>query len=155
MNIFQSVTVKAPVVVLDAIPIDTVLPETVSPLFGIPTEILPSLLLKVFQSAEVKSPVTQLVAFAIEKLTFGHTLAPVPFVTESAGVEELIFQNVSVFCLLLKVFQSADESHPLDEVLACIIAACLLLNVFQSALERYPLLPLLACDILNIPEPEL
>jgi hypothetical protein len=34
--------------------------------------------------------------------------------------------------LLLKVFQSVDESHPLAVVLDCTIEFCLLLKVFQS-----------------------
>ena len=129
LKVFQSARERAPVDEVPASPRLKVEPVTVSPLLGAETLILPSFELNVFQSVEVKSPVTQLVAFAIEKLTFGHTLAPVPLLTESAGVAELIFPKISAFCFPLKVF--------------------------QSALERYPFVPVVACEILNTHEPEL
>ena len=57
--------------------------------------------------------------------------------------------------LLLKVFQSEEESHPLAEVVACTIAFCLVLNIFQSATERAPVVVLLAILIPKSPVPEL
>ena len=64
----------------------------------------------------MRSPVDPLEEFAIEKLTFGQTLAPVPFITERAEVEEVIFPKVIAFCLELNIFQSVLESAHVVEV---------------------------------------
>jgi hypothetical protein len=69
--------------------------------------------LNMFQSAEERSPVVATPAVPIESETLGQTVAPVPFMTMSSGVEEVIFPNVRAFCLLLNMFQSVDESAPL------------------------------------------
>ena len=46
--------------------------------------------------------------------------------------------------LLLKIFQSEEESQPLAEVVACTRAFCFALNIFQSATERAPVVEILA-----------
>jgi hypothetical protein len=115
------------------------------------------LLLNRLQSVPVKSPVVPDPAFEREKLTFGHTLAHVPFVIESAGVEEVMFPKVREDCLLLNIFQSVlDKAHVAHEDesqrervepetespfpgVPIEIDQSLLLKVFQSSEESHPL----------------
>ena len=59
---------------------------------------------------------------------------PVP---ELYDIPPVVEREVSPI-LLLKVFQSVDESHPDAVVLACTIAFCFELKVFQSVPERNP-----------------
>ena len=78
------------------------------------------LLLKRFQSAEERIPELDVPAVVRENDTFGPTVAPVPFMTVSSGIAEVIFPNVSAFCFALKFDQSIDESAPvwIDEARA-------------------------------------
>jgi hypothetical protein len=70
------------------------------------------LLLNVFQSVDERSPFVATPALPIERDTFGHTVAPVPFTTTSSGTDEVILPNVRADCLELKVVQSVDDSAP-------------------------------------------
>jgi hypothetical protein len=70
------------------------------------------LLLNVFQSVEERSPVVATPAFPIERDTLGHTVAPVPFMIVSSGVDDVISPNVRADCLLLNIVQSVEESAP-------------------------------------------
>jgi hypothetical protein len=70
------------------------------------------LLLNVFQSVEERSHFVATPAFPIERETFGHTVAAVPFMIVSSGVEEVISPNVRAYCLPLNVVQSVEESAP-------------------------------------------
>jgi hypothetical protein len=70
------------------------------------------LLLNVFQSVEERSHFVATPAFPIESDTFGHTVAAVPFMIVSSGVEEVISPNVRADCLPLNVVQSVEESAP-------------------------------------------
>ena len=99
LNVFQSVAESAPVVVEDARARESPVPVIESP-FGVP-ETKPSLLLKVFQSEELRYPFVVLLAWFMPK-------TPVRLLYVSGPVVERALR----FILLLKVFQSVAESAP-------------------------------------------
>jgi hypothetical protein len=70
------------------------------------------LLLNVVQSVPVRRPVEVVLAFPIDIVTFGHTVAPVPLVTKMAELREEIFPNVRADCFELNVVQSVFDSAP-------------------------------------------
>jgi hypothetical protein len=121
LKIFQSLELSAHVLDTPASPKEIVEPDTESQFAGVSIEMLESLLLKVFQSVQLISQVIPLHAVVIEKLTFGPTLAQVPFVIDKAGVDEEMFPKLREFCLLLKVFQSVGLRAPVVEVFAIFI----------------------------------
>ena len=68
--------------------------------------------LNIFQSLAESSPVVDTPAVPIESDTFGPTVAAVPFVMMSSGVDDAIFPNVRADCFELNVVQSVDERAP-------------------------------------------
>ena len=99
LNVFQSVTERAPVVVVLASARESPVPVIESP-FGVP-EINPSLLLNIVQSMPVSAPVVLILAFMIPN-------SPVPLLYVSGPLTESEVRLI----LELNVFQSATESDP-------------------------------------------
>jgi hypothetical protein len=124
------------------VPIAKVIPVFVSSTV-FPTRVIPvpkistfSLVLNVFQSVAERAPVVDVPARARE--------IPVPAIERPLAVP-------IVPTLLLKVFQSVEDSHQLAVVVACTIAFCFVLKVFQSIELKYPFVLVVACPIANTP----
>lgn len=126
-----------------------------------------SLPLNVFQSVHVRSPVAVEDAFQIPIVTFGPTVEFAQLVIVIDGFVVEIEPNVRADCLLLKVFQSVDESAPVVEAEASPreipvpeiespfgvpeMNPSLLLKVFQSVELRKPLVEVFAWAIPKTP----
>jgi hypothetical protein len=124
LNVFQSVEVRSPVRLVEAVAIEIATPDPITAPVPPVTEtpvvavvIFPIVKafcfpLNVFQSVLVRSPEVLVLAVETERETPDPIIAPVPPVTESSVVEDEIFPMVKALCLPLNVFQSVDDRYP-------------------------------------------